>query len=108
MLPAINSNSQANDHCPAAAELYRSGYRAKRTGERTGAVRDSDGKIYLLNIYTGYCTCRPRTHSGTSVCIHVLRFTALRCYHLAARIARQQARTSSESVPTQETVRRLN
>lgn len=65
---------------PTAAELYQAGYRARKTGKRTGEVIDPSGSIYRLNTRRETCTCRSGSaDQGSSRCIHLRRYSGLRC-----------------------------
>ena len=72
-------------------ELYETGYRAKRTGKYLGAVRDPEGNIYRLNIRMGTCSCQAHRQGANRGCLHLIRFTALRCYQRSVKAARQAA-----------------
>ena len=78
-------------------DLYHAGYRAKRTSERCGAVKEPDGSIHRLNVYSATCTCTPGVRQTPGAfCIHVRMYTALRFIQLGKRIGHNNQEDSRQ------------
>ena len=72
-----------------ASDLYQDGYRARRTGKRTGEMTDPIGATFHFNTFRQTCSCGSTTRDGEGKqCVHLLFYVGLRC--------EQNARKTSE------------
>lgn len=64
----------------SASEMYQAGYRARKTGKRTGEVCDPNGTVFRINTLRETCSCRLQTGiDAEKRCIHLKSYIGLRC-----------------------------